>query len=180
MFVARNAEGASYTVFSDSTAAFTRAMSDRIGPGQTFANAFVEVAERLVTRGRSTSLRWARAHKVAEGNEMADAFAKAAAVDASGSVEQQLLRQASPPHLTRATTEARAQGTRDWVSSHVRSSRRYRPPRGRGVRPDLREKKGGGCRFFQLLSGHAPIGSYLAERTHTISSSTCLCGSGKR
>ena len=35
MFEARNEEGASYTVFSDSTAAFPRAISDRIGPGQT-------------------------------------------------------------------------------------------------------------------------------------------------
>lgn len=77
-----------------------------------------------MTRGRSISLRWAPAHKGVEGNEMVDAFAKAAAVDASDSVKQQPLREASLSHLTRATTEARAQGTRDCVlvSSHVKSS----------------------------------------------------------
>ena len=34
--------------------------------------------------------------------------------------------------------------------------------------------------YFQFLSSHASIGSYLAERTHTISSSACWCGSGKQ
>lgn len=61
IFEARNEDGANYTAF-DSTAAFTRAMSDRIGPGQAFARAIIEVAERLQSRGCSITLRWVLAH----------------------------------------------------------------------------------------------------------------------
>lgn len=66
--------------------------------------------------------------------------------------------------------------------SYVGGSQRYRPPKGSGIRPSLRkERKEGAGRYFQLLSGHAPIGSYLAERTRTVSSGTCRrCGSSKR
>ena len=88
-------------------------MSDRIGPGQAFAGATVEVTKRLTTQGFSVSLRWVPAHKGVEDNEMAGVFAKAAAEGASDSVGRQLPRQVSISHLTRVTTEARTQGTRD-------------------------------------------------------------------
>ena len=56
------------------------------------------------------------------------------------------------------------------------------PPRGRKVRKGLqRENKGVASRYFQLLSGHAAIGPYLAETTKTIQSDKCWwCGSGER
>ena len=62
IFEAHNEDGANFTVFSDSTAAFTRTMPDRIGPGQAFARAIIEVAERLQSRGCSITLRWVLAH----------------------------------------------------------------------------------------------------------------------
>ena len=44
-----------------------------------------------------------------------------------------------------------------------------RPSRGGGIRKGLqREGKGVVSQFFQLLSGHAAIGPYLAETTKTI------------
>ena len=101
-----------------------QALTDRAGRGQAFARAIIEAAGRLETRGSAT-LRWAPAHKGVEGNEVADGFAKHAAenvVDAVG-----------PPrltHLTRKTTEARAQDTRAWIASYVKSSRHYQPPKG--------------------------------------------------
>ena len=79
-------------------------------------------------------------------------------------------------------TEARTQGTTDWIRNHARSNHRHRPP---GVvtlgqtygRKGRRWQVG----FYQLLSGHAPISSYLAERSHTIRSSECWwCHSGER
>lgn len=89
---ARNEEGARYTIFSDSTAALTRAMSDQVGPGQAFARASIEVAERLVARGYSVTLLWVPAHKGVEGNEAVDDFAKAAGENLCGLVGRKLLR----------------------------------------------------------------------------------------
>ena len=50
------------------------------------------------------------------------------------------------------------------------------------MRPALtKERKEVASRYYQLLSGHASIGSYLAEKTHTVQSSECWwCGSGER
>ena len=56
------------------------------------------------------------------------------------------------------------------------------PPHGSRIRKDLqKEGKGVASRFFQLLSGHAAIGPYLAERIKTFQSNKCWwCGSGER
>ena len=78
-----------------------------------FVTATIEVAEGLVGKGCSITLRWTPAHKGVEGNEVADSFAKEAARGACDSVGRRILRQASLSRLTRVTTEARAQGTRD-------------------------------------------------------------------
>lgn len=51
---------------------------DRTGPGQAFARAIIEAAERLETRGCSITLRWAPAHRGAEGHEVVDEYAKVA------------------------------------------------------------------------------------------------------
>ena len=89
--------------------------------------------------------------------------------DTYDAVDRQLQRQASLSHLIQVTTEARTQGTRAWIASHVKTSRRYWPPKDSGICPDLRmERKGVASRFFQLASEHAAIGSYLAEKTKTI------------
>ena len=108
-------------------------------------------------------------------------FHKAAAERASDSVGRQLLCQTSLSHLARAATEARTQGIKDWISSHAGGSRRYWPPKGSGIRPSLqKERKEVTGRYFQLLSGHELIGSYL-ERTRTISSSAFWWrGSGRQ
>ena len=56
-------------------------------------------------------------------------------------MDRQYLREASSAQLRRRTTKARIQGTRDWVASHARSSRRYRPPTGSSIRPDLKKER---------------------------------------
>ena len=76
----------------------------------------------------------------------------------------------------------RTQGTSSWIASHVKSSRRCRPPRGSNLRPDHRkEEKGLASRYYPLLSGHASTGAYLAEKIHKVLLSECWrCGSGER
>ena len=51
------------------------------------------------------------------------------------------LQEASLARLTSTTTEARTQGTGDWITSHVKSSRCYRPLKGGSTRPDLRKER---------------------------------------
>ena len=67
---------ASCTVYSDSAAAIGRDQTDRERPGQAFARAIIEIAERLGARGGTSALRWTPAHKGVEGSEVADDFAK--------------------------------------------------------------------------------------------------------
>ena len=47
----RREEGQDYTIQTDSTAALERAASDRMGPGQRFAVAIMEINDRLASRG---------------------------------------------------------------------------------------------------------------------------------
>lgn len=75
-FHGRMERGHSYT---DSTAAMRRIMGDAPGPGQHMALRAIEIAERIVQRGESVTVRWTPAHRGIEGNERADQAAKEAA-----------------------------------------------------------------------------------------------------
>ena len=76
--------------------------------------------------------------------------------------------------MTRTATEARSQASAEWIKDNVRAERRYRPPPGRGLRRQhlrgVRKELAG--RFYQFLSGHANIGSYL-HRVNLIDDDTC-------
>lgn len=84
--------------------------------------------------------------------------------------------------MTRVTTERRTRGATRWLSERVKSSQRYRPPKGTNLLPELRKgRKGPASRFYQLLSGHAAAGAYLADRMHKIPPSVCWWrGGGER
>ena len=94
--------------------------------------------------------------------------------------------QTSLPHLSRRSSERRARETGQWVASHVRPERRHHPPGGPGQRRRALRKvrKSLVGRYYQLLSGHAAVGSFLYERMtgpfHRESSECRWCGSGKR
>ena len=62
-----------------STSAITRVQDDSRGPGQRFGVAAIEVEPRLATAGNEVTIRWVPAHAGAEGNEVADRYAKDAA-----------------------------------------------------------------------------------------------------
>ena len=104
------------------------------------------------------------AHKGVEGNEIADTYAKWAA----DSFPTRWTRATSGrltlpiPHAKQRRIRRRAQMTGS--DGTPRPKRDTPPPR---VVKSEREGKGVASHFFQLLSGHAAIGPYLANTTKT-------------
>ena len=170
--------GRRFTIFTDSTAAIGRVRTDASGPAQRFAVAAIEAYDRIHARGDQITIRWVPSHVGIEGNETADRYAMAAADQSAPwqdeATPEELLDEASLSYITRTATEARSRATAEWVRGHVRAERRYRPPPGGGPR---RGQLGGtrkelAGRFYQLLSGHANIGSFL-HRIGTVDDDTC-------
>ena len=82
-------------------------------------------------------------------------------------VPDQVRWQAILPHLSRRASERRSGATAQWIRDHVRPERRYPPPPGGpGFRKGAlrRVRKSTAQRYYQLLSGHAAIGSLLYDR----------------
>ena len=113
-----------YTVFSGPTPAISRAQAERTGPGQAFARAIIEVAERFRARGCSVAMRWTPGHGGVEGDEVADEYARVTGESAVDAADRCYLREASLAHLARKTTEARAQNTREWLARAKGTSRK--------------------------------------------------------
>ena len=87
---------------------------------------------------------------------MADDWAKSEAECRGDAVPREYLRETSFAHMTRMATEARSAGVEKWTVDHVKSERRYIPPKGPKLRKELRhECKALAGRYYQLLSGHA-------------------------
>ena len=84
--------------------------------------------------------------------------------------------------MSHTATEARSRASAKWIRDNVRAERRHRPPPGRGLRHQhLRStRKELAGRFYQFLSGHPNIGSYL-HRMGTIYDDTCWwCDTSER
>ena len=127
-----------HAIFSDSATAIDRVASDRLGPEQRLTVTDIEACARLMSHGNSVAIRWTPPTGV-EGNEMADLYAKGAAksrVYAAGGAN---LRETSFAHTTRMTTGARTSSTSSWIINLVRHCCRYRPPKGRKLRQELRD-----------------------------------------
>ena len=101
------------------------------------------------------------------GNEAADQYAREAALGHQHSAADGLRWEASLWHLGRVATETRTSATARWITSHVMPERRQRPPVAPGLRRKAlrRVRKSLASRYYQLLSGHSAIGSFLHEMT---------------
>ena len=84
-------------------------------------------------------------------------------------------------HMTTVATEARSKETVEWIRTHVRPERRYRPSPGRGLwRPPLRRaRRTLAGRYYQLLSGHAATGTYRKRFGRSGTSECWWCTSGE-
>ena len=98
-----------------------------------------------------------------------------------GRADSAYLLEASLAHLTRKTTEARADATSEWIRGHMGQRRRYRPPRGVKMRKALaRSRKELAGRFYQLLLGHAAVADHLVRVGQAAEDRCWWCGSGER
>ena len=126
-------------------------------------------------------MHWTSANVGAEENEHADALAKRAAGGEEGRVDLEYLGEASLSHLTRKTSEARSEATKEWILGHVRKERRYHPPpRGKLRKGPGKVRKELAGRFYQLLSGHAATATHLRRVDQAPSDKCWWCGSGER
>ena len=165
---------------------FERIRTDRIGPGQTFAVTAIQTCSQIMSRGNSVTIRWVPAHQGIAGNKKADEFAKAAAKQNTPdcAVSNELRWEISLSHMTRIATENRSRKVKVWVADHLGDPRRKcKPPKGKGVRRKLlqRAPKNIASRYYQLLSGHAAIGTCLKDKIRKTDDDQCSwCLSGKR
>ena len=184
----RGQERADYTIFTDSTAAMRRLEGDAPGPGQEMAIRAIEIADRIVRRGNTITIRWTPAHVGIEGNERADQAAKSSATlpplrGTRGRFSLAYQKRRITDGITRGWIEdTRARRNKNREGKHRGA---YNEPGGEArpkIRRELRKaKKGVASRFFQLLSGHAMTAPFLKDKWRWTDSDQCWwCGRGRQ
>ena len=165
------------------TTAIRRVGTVTIGPGQRFTIASMEACSRILGRDSGVTTRWVPAYHGVTDNEKVDEYARAAAEGRSpdGKSPDTYRWETSLSHMAKAAAEARARSTNEWISSHVRAERRYRPPTRRGLQREQlrRTRKAPTSCYYQLLSGHAAIGTYPHDKVHEADTNECWWCNGE-
>lgn len=156
------------TIFCDKRfrkAAINWVKSDAIGPGQHLARSVVGVCSRIVSQGNEVIILWVSAHPGVAGNGAADQLAKEAAGGRPTTCQTSTGRR--PVSRTYPESQPRIDPALPRSGSPPMSSRSEgTSPRGTGLRGKQlrRTRKSLASRYYQLLMGHAAIGSFLHER----------------
>jgi ribonuclease HI len=152
-------------IFTDSQATLTRIQDDSEGPGQALTRRILAWEKEIIESGRSIEYHWCPGHAGVPGNEAADQTAKeAAARDTTrlSDLETEIVKWTSLSHLHRQSTDLRGSLRREWVEEKCKDHPQYKPRKRLGLRKPLQHiSKRKAAVFYQLLSGHALIGTYL-------------------
>ena len=163
LFDARNKSDAAYTVFSDSTAALSRAQTDRAGRGQAFTRATNELAETGGTRELDCTAMDA-SPRGSGGQRGGGRVCKGGGRVCVGRGRRRCLRGPASPtwpeRRPRKGPSARETGSRA-MSRAAGVTGSICP----GLGKERKEVAGRCCR---LLSGHAATGAYLADKVKKI------------
>ncbi len=163
-------------VFLDSQAAINRLREAYAGGGQEEALRAHSAARKLAERGQLVTIHWVPGHSHVPGNEQADQAARSAASKpARGSSRLSLA------YIRRAYSEAKAAIRARWIAKTPKGCptgliRAYKLPPGWGIEPEAAKAPKSVVRhYYQLKTGHAPVGAYLhrVKRRESAACSAC-------
>jgi len=165
-------------VFSDSQAAIRRTVHLDPGPGLQLARAINEHTTALRAHGIEAAIHCVPGHSDIPGNEVADRQANKAREDRGCTVRQRIYTSAAnrAKRISKGRTAAKAVWEADKCSKHYGYRLKGKAGSKRSV--PMTSVKSLAARFYRLMSGHAPTGSYLKRFEHREDDKCWWGGSG--
>jgi len=154
-------------VFSDSQAANDQTEHLEREPGQPLAKWINRSARTLRKAGTETGIHWVPGHTGITGHEEADRQANLVREGRrSGTVQEQVYTSAT--NRTRQISEAKMAAKAQWEADRCSKHYGYRLKGKAGSKRPIPMNSGKSlaARFYQLKSGHAPVGTYLKRFGH--------------